>query len=324
MAFTELAKINKEKLDKQLDGKKHDELIDANINLSNTVLSAFSSLIQYLEGHTTKTEVVNQLRSIGTPDALQVIPYVIELNKTMSKLQNTDLTQVTKLMSDMLEETKKIPKTLPEQQEQQFIDYSKQFDGLKSAIEAVGKFIKAQKLIAEAPVVNVASPIVNVDAPDLKSLQTPLKDILKAVKAIVVPEFKTDNTALESLVKKSNELLKKIIDKPVSAGGGGGGVVSYVDSAGYASPVTKNADGSVPVTSLNINKFNVNNIKTVGLVTYIGMEDKDGVYCIKKIDTTTDNVFTYATITNNPTIATYTLAWAGILTNTYSIYSGAF
>jgi hypothetical protein len=252
MAFTELAKINKEKLDKQLDDKKHDELIDSSIELSNTVLSAFSSLIRYLEGHTTKTEVVNQLRSIGTPDALQVIPYVIELNKTMAKLENTDLTQVTKLMSDMLEETKKIPKELPEQKEQQFIDYSKQFDGLKSAIESVGKFVKAQKLIAEAPIVNVPETTVNVEAPDLKSLQTPLKDILKAVKQIVIPEFKTDNTSLETLVKKSNKLLKEIVDKPVSAGGGGGGVVSYVDSAGYASPVTKNADGSIPVTDSSI------------------------------------------------------------------------
>jgi hypothetical protein len=73
-----------------------------------------------------------------------------------------------------------------------------------------------------------------------------------------------------------------------------------------------------------MSRFNTNNIKAVGAVTYIGLEDKDGVYCIKKIDATTDVVFTYATILNNAGVATYAAAWAGILTNTYTVFSGAF
>lgn len=302
--FDELAQINKANADKQLSEQKHQEILNADAQLNDTVLSAFSSLIKYLEGHTTKTEVVNQLRSIGTPDALQVIPYVIELNKTMAKLQNTDLTQVTKLMSDMLEETKKIPKELPEPEKQQFIDYSKQFDGLKSAIESVGKFVKAQKLIAEAPIVNVPETTVNVEAPDLKSLQTPLKDILKAVKQIVVPEFKTDNTALETLVKKSNKLLKEIVDKPVSSGGGGGGVVSYVDSAGYASPVTKNADGSIPVSNTSLPTAGNNPSYTLDTVT-VGL-----VHTITLTKTIGSTAYTKTTVIDTSDNSITESAWA--------------
>jgi hypothetical protein len=64
---------------------------------------------------------------------------------------------------------------------------------------------------------------------------------------------------------------------------------------------------------------------TVPSVTYIGKEDASGVYQIKKIDETgTFPVVTYASITNNPTLTTYTTAWAGRVTATYNIYSTAF
>lgn len=245
--FDELSKINQTNADKQLAEQRHGELINSDMQLSQTVVSAFASLIQYLEGHTSKTQVVNQLRSIGTPDALQVIPYIQELHQTIKGFKNTDLSEVTKLMSEMVSEAKKIPKEIPKSEKQQFIDYSKQFAGLKDAIESVGKFVKEQKLIAEAPIVTYEAPDINIEAPDLEPLQTSLKDVVTAVEKIIIPEFKTDNTALETLVKKSNELLKKIIDKPVSSGGGGGGVVSFVGSSGYAQPVTLTADGRVPV-----------------------------------------------------------------------------
>ena len=45
---------------------------------------------------------------------------------------------------------------------------------------------------------------------------------MKAVESIVIPEYKTDNKAVEKLIKDSNKLLQELLDKPVSRGGGGG------------------------------------------------------------------------------------------------------
>lgn len=64
---------------------------------------------------------------------------------------------------------------------------------------------------------------------------------------------------------------------------------------------------------------------TTTSVTYVGQEDKDGVWKIIKIDETGNfPVFTFASITNNPTLTTYTLAWAGRVAATYGAYATAF
>jgi len=60
-------------------------------------------------------------------------------------------------------------------------------------------------------------------------------------------------------------------------------------------------------------------------VTYVGLEDKYGKWVIKKIDETGNfPLVSYATIINNPTLTTYTLAWAGRVAATYNDYSTAF
>lgn len=60
-------------------------------------------------------------------------------------------------------------------------------------------------------------------------------------------------------------------------------------------------------------------------VTYIGQEDKDGAWKIIKIDETGNfPVFTFASVSNNPTLTTYALAWAARTTATYNVYSTAF
>lgn len=249
MDLTNLKSINNMNADKALLDKRHQELLSTSTSLSDTVLSATMSLIKYLEGHTSKTLVVNQLKSINTPDALRIIPFLEKLDKTLQTHENTDLTEITSVMKSILDETKKIPKELPKEKEEQFIDYTKQFAALGDAVKAVEKVVKAQKLVAEAPIVNVPETNVHVDAPDLKPLQSGLEDIVKAVSKIVIPEYKTDNSGVEELIKKSNKLLKELIDKPVSSGGGGGGrATPYADSAGIPAFVTLK-DDSVPVSS---------------------------------------------------------------------------
>lgn len=217
--------------------------------VQNTIISATASLISYLEGHTTKAEIVNQLSEIGTPDVSKVVDALNALHDTLKTHENTDLTEITKVMQDLLDEVKKIPKELPEEKEQPFVDYTKQFASLVGAVQAVEKVVKQQKLIAEAPVINVPEAIVHVDKPDLDPLQHSIRDVVDAVKGIIVPEYKTDNKDVEKLLTKANKLLTQILDKPVRSGGGGGGgrATPYQDASGIPAFVTLTA-GAVPVS----------------------------------------------------------------------------
>lgn len=64
---------------------------------------------------------------------------------------------------------------------------------------------------------------------------------------------------------------------------------------------------------------------TTANTTYVGLEDKDGVWCIKKLDETGNFlVITYATITNNPTLTSFSTAWSARTTATYNVFSTAF
>jgi len=247
MNVDKLAQINKTNADNQLSTKRHDDILQASVNTSNTVLSATASLIQYLEGHIQKSEVINQLTSIDTPDALEVIPYIEALHATIRAHKDTDLTELTKLMTDMLAETKAIPKDHMKMPEMKMVDYSDQLKSLKEAIIAVGQFVKDQKTVVEAPVVHVDAPNVNIPPTDLKPLQKDIKGVVDAIKKIIIPEYKTDNAKVEGLITKSNKLLKELIDKPVSSGGGGGGrATPYQDSNGVPAFVEL-INGKIPV-----------------------------------------------------------------------------
>jgi len=80
-------------------------------------------------------------------------------------------------------------------------------------------------------------------------------------------------------------------------------------------------DNPLPVS---LSEFNTNDIEEASsTVTYIGMETQDGEWMIQKIDTSSDTSFGYATVTNNATKTSYTLAWTGRVTLTYQNYSDA-
>lgn len=282
-ATTKLAQINKTNADNLLAEQKHQELLNGSVKVSDTVLSATVSLIKYLEGHVTKTQVINQLESIATPDALEVIPHIEALHSTLKGIKQPDLSGLLNVLNGLLDETKKIPKELPKAEKQQFVDYSDQFKSLKEAIVAVGKFVKDQKTVIEAPIVNVEAPDVNIPPVDLSPLQDDIRDVVSAVKKIVIPEYKTDTEAVQKLIKTSNTLLKKLLDKPVSSGGGGGGrATPYQDSNSIPAFVTINPDGSLPVSDTSLPTANNNPslvlgytdnklttlTKTIGAVSY--------------------------------------------------------
>ena len=77
-----------------------------------------------------------------------------------------------------------------------------------------------------------------------------------------------------------------------------------------------------PVDSL---KYNSNFIDEASeTLTYICMENKNGDWWIKKIDTSSGNSFQHATIANNATVLTYTDAFTDRATLTYGDYGGVF
>lgn len=305
---------------------RHTDLLDSDAQTQEIILKSFRTLVEFLSRNVSKTEVVNQLRSIGTPDVLQLIPKIESLHETLKTHENVDLTEITSVMQAVLDETKKIPKELPELKEKEDRDYTPQFQGLQDAIEAVEEVVKAQKLIAEAPIVNVPETTVNVDAPDLTPLQSGFKDVVKAVKAIVIPEYKTDNKEVEKLLKKTNKTLTEILEKPVRGGGGGGSSWVAVDENGTPVPVQLDSNGSLPVSTGSLAAaeidplagYNTNNlVEEVDGTIYFGLENASGNWAIKKI--ATDGTTTYSKGASG-----YSTAWTNRATQTYDTFDNTF
>lgn len=182
MDSTRLKEIAQSNATQALASKRHEDTLKSTHQVADTVIMTTGALINYLEGHTTKTEVVNHLQSIGTPDALEIIPHLQSLHETLKTHENTDLSEVTGVMKQILAEAQKLPKEAVHIPEQKVVDNTKQFESMTAAIKAVEKVVREQKLVVEAPIVNVPTPSVHVDAPDLEPITNAIKDVVKYTK----------------------------------------------------------------------------------------------------------------------------------------------
>lgn len=239
--------LNEQKANKiEADTKHHDDAMGT-LQTQEVIVRSFKSLVDYLDNHVSKTNVVNQLREIGTPDALKVVTAIDSLHETLKTHENTDLSEVTSIMKSVLDEAKKIPKELPK--ETKPVDHTSQFKSLEDTVKKVEEAVKAQELRVEAPVVNVPETVVNVEAPNLKPLTKGLEDIKKAVKNIIIPEAKeTDTKQIESELKKANRRLKQLVEKPVGGSGGGGSSWTAVNTSGIPMPLNLDVDGNLKVS----------------------------------------------------------------------------
>jgi len=119
--------------------------------------------------------------------------------------------------------------------------------GLYAATKALKLNVKV-----EAPIVKVPQTKLTIEKVDLSEIKQPLLDVVNAVKAIPKAEIEiepTDTSLIEDKLDKSNQLLKKIADKKISAGGGGGGGgngTPYTDDTGALKNVILQ-NGSIPV-----------------------------------------------------------------------------
>ena len=181
-----------EKLAQSLAQRKldiqHKQQMDKLSSLENSVVSTMRQLVKFIDGKVTKTEVVNQLKSVSTPDIDKVVDALNKLDSNTTK-NKLDLSPLQKCLETIEEKLDKLPTEYPEMPEGvEEVTVKNQID-----LKPLEKAIKALEL--KSPDVNVASPTVKVDAPDLKPLQDSLLDIVKSVKAQKYPE--TDLSKVE-------------------------------------------------------------------------------------------------------------------------------
>ena len=298
--------------------------------ISNTIVLAVTELVKFLDGKTTKTEVVNQLKSISTPDVDKVVTAISKLDKDILA-NKLDIKPLKQGLDALKRELSLIPKSLPKIPEQKDAIKVTNLNEVTLDTTALEKAINGLKF---DPKIEVKPTDVKVEQTDFKPLQKLLLDVIKAVKAQKYPEFpkidipKTDLSKVEKKLDEHKKLLKEIVDKPVGGGGGGGGGSSFTDAQGKSVYVTLNPDGSLPVTAAINNTL----VPTDPLIEYVvqdeapndtgasyyGFAKIDGTYLIMERDKTsvpyTDR---YANIGNNATRTTYQLAWTNRATLTF-------
>lgn len=306
MAFDKLKSINLEREQQastEVD-KTNSEL--ANLRTQEVFVKSIQSLVKFIEGHTTKSVVMNQLKDYATSDDMESLgKFLRDILEETKKHENTDVTPVVEALNEAVTELKAIPKeqldiSFPEQK-----DYSEAFKQLLQATKDNLEATKAQKLIAEAPVVNVDAPIVNVDAPDLKPFSEDLKKSFKeSIKSIVFPEYKVDLSKLEKEAKEQTKLLKDIRDTP----GGGGS-----SGSGSIAPFLQN--GALPVSDVTLATRLDNSATPILYVgkAVVGSATSSAVWQISKLDTSSGLIKTWAD--GN---ADFDNVWDDILTITYS------
>lgn len=264
--------------------------------VSTDIVSAIGVLIRFLDGKTSKTEVVNQLKSISTPDVDKVVTAVSKLDKDILA-NKLDLQPLVKELQQIKREMSLVPKTLPKLEQKDSFKVSN-LDEVSLDTKDLEKAIKNLKL---DPKIEVKPADVHTAPVDLKPLKDGLLDVLKAIKAQKYPEFPTieptDLTKLEKESKKHTKLLTEIKDKPVGAGGGGGNGTPYVDENGNLTYV-ETVNGTIPVATVTLTYKTLLDDYTTTNVTYvgkaaIGSATSAAVWQIQKIDESSGLVITW-------------------------------
>jgi hypothetical protein len=304
-------------VDKRTQQERHKQNLQSMASLEKTVRSSISGLGTYLGDKTLKTEVVNQLKSISTPDVDKVVKAIEKLDKALAN-KDVDLSPLVKGLSAVEQQLKLIPKEhadAPEAVESVSVSNLSEID-----LKPLEKAIKGLKINPEVHV----KPEVNVEAPNLSPIKDALADVIDAIKQIpLAPE--TDLSKVEKKLDKSNELLKEIVEKPMGGGGGGGNGTPYVDDTGRAVHVEL-VGGAVPITgsitasASTLADYSVNDIEE-DTTSYFGYTKPDGTWLVKSL---TDTSVSYATETNNGAVTSYTDAWTNRVTLTYQRFDQAF
>ncbi len=282
--------------DRKLRTEQHSKAVAQLSRLEGNVLRAIELLVKFLDKKVTKTELINQLDTISTPDVDKVVKAVEKLDGTVQQ-NKLDLSGVEKELKNAVEQLRQVPKSHPDAPEA--IESVKVSNLSDIDLKPLLKAVNALDLKVEAPIVNVDAPKVDVAAPDLKPIKAIFTDLLKAVNKIKMPDVEaTDMSKVEKELAKQTKKLDELIKKPVGGGGGGGNGSPYTDSTGKVMNVELETDGSVPVTVVAGGSAAAQTVSkiddtTTANVVYIGKAELTGaailtsgaVWQIKKLDT---------------------------------------
>lgn len=312
-------KLAFEKKDQEAqDKQKFTEQQLTAIDTQQVIVKSFLSLVEYLDGRVSKTEVTNQLQSIATPDALKVAEAVESLHETLRD-KNVDLSEVVKALEESSSKVVDAVSSIPTPELPEQIDHTKQFEALTKAIECVEKAVKAQETHVEAPTVNVQAPDVHIPEIDLKPLTGEInKAFTKAINSIVYPEYiPTDIQPLVEEQKKTNKLLKELPDKMPSSSGGSVSLSSYQDENGIPQRPTLEG-GAVPVSTNPLGRYIVADEEETATYAYTGFEGADGGWYIMR-ETLASGSYRYSAGTS-----AYSTAWTNRASQTYGYPSEVF
>lgn len=247
-------RLHKAEVDAQL--AKSDAILQGLSKLDATTVQAFSALIQFMQGHTTRTEVVNQLQAIETPGTEKAVNRLMSAVNDMHsslKKKDVDLSPLAEGLASIFSELQKLPKELPEQKDsfhlENISELLEKFDSLEDSIQKLAdKELPTPEVTVQPTDVTVQPADVVVES-DFTTLEKQLKDVVKAVKGIVFPDVpKTDLTKVEKELKTANKTLKEIAEKPMGGGGGGGHTTPYINSEGNPVYVEQSLDLQVDDT----------------------------------------------------------------------------
>ena len=248
MDFQKLQSLNQAALHQKNEAQERTKQEIATIQTQEVFVKSIQLLIDFIEGHTTRSVVVNQIRGFATSDDIDRATGALNaLHDTLKTHENTDVSPVVDALNKAVFQLEQIPKeqkdiVIPEQK-----DYSEQLEKFIAVAESIVEAVNAQETNVEAPVVNVDAPNVQVEAPDLKPLAKELDKALsksfKAAVGAIKPAKPTDLkpvvTEQQKTTKAIDKLYKLMHDNPFGGGGGGGGgAVQAYDTNGVLRNIT--------------------------------------------------------------------------------------
>jgi len=139
-------------------------------SIEQTIIRSFAEIVKYLDGHTSKTEVINQLKSIGTPDVDKVVAAVKALDTTIKSTQAVDTSKLEKALQSLSLDSVRVTN----------------LSDLDKRLDAVTKAVKGIKF---NPVIDVKTPEakVTVQQEGLEPLQAAMLEVVQAVRDIDIP-----------------------------------------------------------------------------------------------------------------------------------------
>lgn len=194
---------------------------------------------------------------------------------------------------------------------------TKELDSIANALKDVNGSVKKIKF----------NPTINVEAPKLPNINVPEPRVTVTQKDI-------DYERLASLIpqpeqidytKLAESIAKEIGQSIVTLGGGGtsGNKYPYRTSNGQPSHAVVNDLGQI--SNVSEERWGVNNTYEETGLSYIGEQDVDGNWILRKVvEADGSTTITYATVNNNPGYTDYTSAWTDRLSLVYDIYQVAF